>query len=422
LGEVTPDARGGGLTVAKVKAAKPGKHHDGGGTGLFLLVGKTGGRSWVQRIVINGARREIGIGGFPVVGLADARRAALANKQLAYAGGDPLAERRKTRETLSFADAVDRYLIVKQEEFSSEKHRKQWRAAMDSYAHPVLGDMPVRSVEMVDVLRVLQPIWATKTETASRLRGRIEAVLSWATVAGHRTGDNPARWKGNLAEMLGKPDKLAKTANHPALSQGDVPRWWTALAEREGMAARALEFLTLCASRSGEARGMTWGEVDLTAAVWTIPAERMKMGKEHRVPLTSEAVAILNALPRMSGSEFVFFAQRGGQLSDMSISAVMRRMQEAEASAGRPGYLDPRSKRPAVPHGLRSTFRDWAAETGVERDMAELALAHRVGDEVERAYRRSDMLERRRAMMANWGAFLRGESADLVVVPMRAVR
>jgi integrase len=422
LGEVAAEAKSGGLTVAKVKTAKPGKYHDGGGVGLFLLVDKTGGRFWVQRIVVNGKRREIGLGGFPVVGLADARKAALANKQLTFAGGDPLAERRKTREALSFADAVDRYLAAKLEEFRSEKHRKQWRAAMDAYARPVLGEMPVRSVEMADVLRVLQPIWATKTETASKLRGRIESVLSWATVAGHRTGDNPARWKGNLAEMLGRPDKLAKTTNHPALGQADVPSWWAALAEREGMAARALEFLTLTAARSGEVRGMTWGEVDLTNAVWTVPAERMKMGKEHRVPLTKEAVAILEALPRLAGSEFVFFAQRGGQLSDMSISAVMRRMQEAETAAQRPGYLDPRSKRPAVPHGLRSTFRDWAAETGVERDMAEMALAHRVGDEVERAYRRSDMLERRRAMMASWGVFLRGETADPVVVPLRGVR
>jgi integrase len=433
LGEEKTEAKSGGLTVAKVKTAKPGKHHDGGGTGLFLLVDKNGGRFWVQRIVVNGKRREIGLGGFPIVGLADARKAALANKQLAFAGGDPLAERRKTRETLSFADAVERYLAAKLEEFRNEKHRKQWRATLDTYACPVLGDMPVRSIEMADVLRVLQPIWATKTETASRLRGRIESVLSWATVAGHRTGDNPARWKGNLSEMLGKPSKLAKADNQPALAQGDVPGWWAALAKREGMAARALEFLTMCAARSGEVRGMTWGELEFQKrdmatcdtcdmATWTIPADRMKMGKEHRVPLTREAIALLEALPRMEGSDFVFFAPRGGQLSDMSISAVMRRMQDAETDAQRPGYLDPRSKRPAVPHGLRSTFRDWAAEAGVERDMAEMALAHTVGQEVERAYRRSDMLERRRAMMASWGAFLRGEALGGNVVKLGAAR
>jgi integrase len=247
-------------------------------------------------------------------------------------------------------------------------------------------------------------------------------------VAGHRTGDNPARWKGNLSEMLGKPGKLAKVGNQPALALGEVPGWWSDLEKRDGMAARALQFLTMCASRSGEVRGMTWGELEFetpdgatraTRATWVIPAERMKAEREHRVPLTAEALALLESLPRMAGSDFVFFAPKGGALSDMSISAVMRRMQEAEVKAGRAGWLDPRSKRPAVPHGLRSTFRDWAAEAGIERDMAEMALAHNVGSEVERAYRRSDMLERRRALMALWGQFLRGEKAGAVIVPMR---
>jgi len=273
-------------------------------------------------------------------------------------------------------------------------------------------------------VRVLKPIWADKTETASRLRGRIEAVLSWATVSGHRAGDNPARWKGNLAELLPKPGKVAETGNQPALALSDVPGWWRDLEGRDGMAARALQFAAMTAARSGEVRGMTWGELEIeraagvTRATWVIPAGRMKADREHRVPLTAEALALLESLPRMAGSEIVFFAPRGGALSDMSLSAVMRRMQEAEVKAGRPGWLDPRSKRPAVPHGLRSTFRDWAAEQGIDRDMAEMALAHNVGSEVERAYRRSDMLERRRAMMALWGQFLRGEKAEGNIVQM----
>ena len=417
-GEEKGETRRTGLSTAKAKAAGPGKHHDGGGNGLFLRVDPNGGRFWVQRLTIHGKRREIGLGSFPTVALADARKVALANKQLAYSGGDPLAERRKARETLTFAEAVDRYLIAKLGEFRNEKHKKQWRATLDTYAKPKLGHLPLQSIAVSDVLRVLQPIWAEKTETASRLRGRIEAVLSWATVAGHREGPNPARWKGNLSELLPKASKVAETENHPALALADVPRWWAELSLREGMAAKALQFQMLTAARSGEVRGMTWDEVDSVSqgATWSIPGPRMKTRRAHRVPLTAEAAAILKSLPRMEGSPYVFFAPRGGMLSDMTISAVMRRMQDAETAAGRAGFLDPVSKRPAVPHGLRSTFRQWAAERGYPRDMAEIALAHFVGSEVERAYQRSDMLERRRAMMADWAGCLRGELAKSSVI------
>ncbi|MCU9846721.1 site-specific integrase [Defluviimonas sp. WL0024] len=429
------------LTAAKLTAnLEPGKYHDGGGIGLYLRVDPNGARFWVQRITIQGRRREIGLGSPPIVSLATARRKATDNKRLAVEGGDPLAEKHRVRDALTFRDAMEKYLAKKSAEFGNEKHRKQWRATLDTYAVPVLGSMPLQAIEVRDVLRVLEPIWLTKTETASRLRGRIEAVLSWATVAGHRSGDNPARWGGNLAELLPKPSKVAKPDNHPALALADVPRWWAALSQREGIAARALQFLTLTAARSGEVRGMTWGEVEfegwdktdktdktslaIRSAVWVIPAGRMKAKREHRVPLTREAVAILldvSGMPYGDGwqkpaaSALVFPAPRGGKLSDMTISAVMRRMQEAEEKAGREGYLDPRSKKPAVPHGIRSTFRDWAAERGYERDMAEIALAHTVGSEVERAYRRSDMLERRRAMGETWGRFVRGEEGAKIV-------
>lgn len=404
------------LTAAFLaKELDPGKYHDGGNLGLFLRVEPNGNRFWVQRLTINGTRRELGLGSYPTIKLADARAKATENKRTVMLSRDPLEEKRKARETITFAKAMDLYLAKKDAEFGNEKHRKQWRATLDTYAVPVIGKVRVNAIETRHILRVLEPIWNEKTVTATRLRQRIEAVIAWATVAGHRTGDNPARWGGNLAELLAKPSKVADKGNHPALALSDLARWWEALAQRDGMAARALQFIAMTAARSGEVRGMTWDEVDLKAALWTIPASRMKAGKEHRVPLTKEAVALLEALPRIEGSPYVFAAVRGGMLSDMSISAVMRRMHESEVEAKRTGYLDPRSKRPAVPHGLRSTFRDWAAEKGFERDMAEMALAHSVGSAVERAYRRSDMLERRRAMMEAWGRFVEGAKAPSVV-------
>jgi integrase len=401
---------------------EPGKHFDG--QGLFLRVQPNGAKQWVQRIVIRGKRCEIGLGSPPAIPLATARKMALENRGAAMMGRDPVQERRDARAGLTFETAVELYLAARLDEFRNEKHKAQWKSTLDTYARPLLGPKLVADIGMQDVLKVLEPIWQGKTETASRLRGRIEAVLSWATVGGHRTGDNPARWKGNLSEILPKPSKLAKSDNQPALALGDVSRWWADLAQREGMAARALEFAALTAARSGEVRGMTWDELDYggrdktdltdktsaaTLATWAIPASRMKAERAHRVPLTPEAVAILESLPRTE-SPYVFHAQRGGPLSDMTLSAVMRRMQETEVKAGRAGYLDPTNKRPAVPHGLRSTFRQWAAEKGFPREMAELALAHFIGSEVERAYQRSDMLERRRDMMAAWAAFLRGEA------------
>lgn len=386
----------------------------GGVSGLYMQLLPSGGRTWVLRTRVGGKTRDMGLGGYPEVGLAAARDKAREAKDKIRQGIDPVEERKAARASLiaarnrglSFADAVDRYLASRLEEFRNDKHKAQWRSSLDSYAKPQIGDMLVQDITVQDVLLTLQPIWASKTETASRLRGRIEAVLSWATVAGHRTGDNPARWGGNLKELLPKPSKVAKSDNQPALSLADAPTWFADLRAREGMGSRALEFLTLCASRSGEVRGAIWDEIDLDNALWVIPAARMKMDREHRVPLTPAAVALLKALPRFEGNSLVFPAARGGQLSDMTLSATMKRMHESEVEAGRKGWLDSRNGRPAVPHGLRSTFRDWAAETGQARDMAEIALAHRVGSDVERAYRRSDMVERRRAMMAEWAQFL----------------
>lgn len=387
----------------------------GGVSGLHLQVTLSGARSWILRTTIGGKRRDLGLGAYPDVGLAQARERAREAKDQVWRGIDPIEERKATRAALvaaqkrglTFAEAFERYAEAKLVELGTDKDRIRWRSSIERYALPHIGEMLVGDLAVQDILRVLEPVWHDKTETASRVRARIEAILSWATVAGHRTGDNPARWRGNLDQLLPKPGRIADKENHPAVALDQVTAWFSYLRKREGIAARALEFLTLCTCRSGELRGATWDEIDTKTKVWTISAERMKADKEHRVPLTDQALAIIEAMPRRADSPYIFAAPRGGQLSDMSISGVMRRMQAHEVKAGRVGWLDPRSGRPAVPHGLRSTFRDWAAErTDFPRDMAEIALAHTVGSEVERAYRRGDMMEKRRQMMADWAAFL----------------
>ena len=397
----------GKLTATFVKNIKqPGSYSDKTGTGLRLRVKPDGRKNWIQRFTINGKLREAGLGSPPVVTLAMAREQALLNKRMAYEGKDPIEERRNRKPGLTFAEAIERYLAHKLAEFRNEKHRKQWRATLDSYATPIIGARDVETLTLNDMLAVLQPIWTTKTETASRLRQRIEAVLSWAAVAGYRIEANPARWKGNLSEVLPKPSKVATKRHQAAVNLSDAPAFWQRLCGMDGMSALALRFLCLTAARSGEVRGMRWDELDLDKRLWIIPAERMKAGREHRVTLSDPALGLLETLPRLLNSELVFFSPKGGPLSDMALSSVMRRMDEAALKAGAPRFLDPQSGRPAVPHGLRSTFRDWAAEQGYDHIIAELALAHHVGSTVERAYRRSDLVERRRDMMANWAAFL----------------
>lgn len=412
------------LTDLEVRRLKPRDGRGsmvavGGVAGLYMQILPTGGRTWILRTRVGDKTRDIGLGGYPSVTLSMARGKAREARTKIEQGVDPVEERKAARAALvaarkrgiSFRDAVDRFCEVRLGDIRGERNKAQWRSALDRYAAPEIGDMLVSDVTPQDVLRVLEPIWQTKTETARKLRIRLEAVLDWAKAHGHREGENPAAWKGNLKAMLPDPGKVAKGDNQPALALAAVSVWWAALRQRDGTGARALEFLTLTAARSGEVRGATWDEMDGldgNAPMWVIPAARMKMGREHRVPLPPSAVALLKALPRFADNPLVFPAARGGQLSDMTLSATMRRMHADAVEEGGKGWLDPRSGRAAVPHGLRSTFRDWTAERGFDRDMAEIALAHNVGTEVERAYRRSDMVERRRAMMAAWSAFLEG--------------
>ncbi|GLS33747.1 Integrase [Mesorhizobium albiziae] len=388
----------------------------GGVAGLMLQITPGGGRSWLLRTMVNGKRREIGLGGHDV-SLGEARERARATKGEIRNGIDPLQQKRDRRKAaiaaakrhLTFRDAVDKFLAATEVEFRNEKHRKQWRSTLDNYAMPVIGNLAVSEVTRDHTYKILEPIWTTKTETATRLRQRIERVLDWAKAHGHREGDNPAAWKGNLNAMLSKPSKVATVDNQPAVQLKDAPTWFAALRKRDGTGARALEFVTLTAARSGEVRGMEFSEIDWKAKLWTVPASRMKMKKQHTVTLSDAAIAILTAMKdaATADSKYVFPAIRGGMLSDMTLSATMKRMHESEIEAGRTGWLDKHSGRPAVPHGLRSTFSDWVGDmSDYPRDMREFALAHAISNDVEASYRRETMVEKRRAMMADWADFL----------------
>ncbi|MEB8386884.1 site-specific integrase [Rhodobacteraceae bacterium KMM 6894] len=363
-------------------------------------------------------RRHIGLGSYPTVSLAQARELALEEARKIKSGIDPIAARieernaraSEKRQSITFAKAFDRFHETKIEgEKQNAKHIKQWRSTIEKYASPFIGDKPISAITMEDVLAVLEPIWQTKNETASRVRQRIETVLDWAKVMKMRDGENPARWKGNLAQILPSSAKIKTVDGHPAIALDEMSVWFNLLRNRGGIAALALQFLTLTATRSGEVRGAMWEEIGWKQNIWTIPAERMKAKAEHRVPLSSVAVDLLKAAPRMKDCPFIFPSPRNGQMSDMTISAVMRRIQETEVREGKVGFLDSRSRRPAVPHGLRSSFRDWAAErTSYPREIAEMALAHTVGSDVERAYRRTDMVEKRRQIMEDWATFCVG--------------
>lgn len=393
------------LTVSKLSA--PGFHFVGGVQGLALqIIG--GSRAWVLRATIGGKRRDMGLGPYPEVTLAHARDKAREARELIRQGVDPIAKQQAAQSALraavaeaqTFKQCAEKYIKAHSAGWKNAKHRQQWGNSLEQHAYPVLGGILVRDVKLPQVLAVLEPIWTTTNETAVRVRGRIETVLDWATARGLREGANPARWRGHLDKLLARPSKINNAEHHPALPLGAVGAFMVRLRAADGMGARALEFAILTAARSGEVRGATWAEIDLTGKVWTIPAARMKAGKEHRVPLSAPTLAVLAALPKAEPGALVFAAPRGGKLSDMTLAAVLRRMDV-----------------PAVPHGFRSTFRDWASErTNYPRDAAEMALAHAIGDKVEAAYRRGDLFQKRRLMMEDWANFLaRIEQAAHVV-------
>lgn len=403
------------LTDRKLKSTHlaVGRHYDGGGNGLHLLVRESGSKGWVQRIRVHGKYVDLGLGSYPAVSLGRARQIAFENKSIVAEGKDPRLVTTKPQKVLTFSEVADAVVAMKAKELSNAKHRAQWASTLDTYAKPILGNLPIDQIEVEQVLDVLQPIWSDKHETASRIRGRLEAVFDYAIARKIRPAPNPATWKGNLAALL--PSKISSSAakHHPALQISDMKRWWSKLLQRDGMGTKALQFLVLTAARSGEVRGMTWSEIhnidsDDGEPIWIIPSNRMKARVEHRVPLTPQMMDILTSFPRHSRSDLVFYSEKGRQLSDMTLSATMKRIHETEVENGGIGFIDITSQKRSVPHGTRSTFRNWAAENGFESDMAEIQLAHKVGTAVTRAYLRTDMIEKRRQMMVSWGEFLSG--------------
>lgn len=411
------------LTVKRVQklANSPGRYHDQ--FGLYLQVPVPGKMprpmraSWLFRYERNGRERWLGLGALHTYSLEEARELARKARQQLDQGIDPVDARRADHQaraleaarTLTFEQAAAQYFDAHERKWRNKKSRDQFLSSLKAYAFPKIGRLPVAAIDTGLVLKVIEPIWQTKTETASRVRGRIEAILDWAAVRGYRTGDNPARWKGHLGEVLPARVAIQKPKHHAALPFADLPEFLTALRQREGIAPLALEFTILTAARTGEVIGARWDEFDLDAKLWTIPAARMKAGKEHRVPLSDRAFEVLRVLPREAGNSFVFIGpKKGTAISNMAMAKVMERMERTDITV----------------HGFRSTFRDWAAErTAYPNHVVEMALAHTIADKVEAAYRRGDLFDKRRRLMVEWAKFCATEPTSAAeVVPIRGVR
>jgi len=417
------------LKVSKLKAS--GFYADGGG--LYLQVKAAGGRSWVFRYRIGGRKtpRDMGLGSAADVSLADAREKADAYRDALRAGIDPIDARKRAdaaaaldaAKAISFQDCATAFIASQKDGWRNSKHAGQWTATLEAYAFPTMGKLPVADIGIEHVLKVLeQPcadlpgkptLWKGKTETASRVRGRIEAILDWAKVRKYRTGENPARWRGNLQHSLPKRTKVQKVKHHAALPYGEIGAFVQTLRAKEGTAARALEFLILTTARTSEVTGARWREIDMDAALWTVPADRIKGGKLHRVPLSPSAVEVLKAQLKTQGKAdadaFVFPGGKAKKpLSENAMLALLARMKRDDLTA----------------HGFRSSFRDWAAEqTNYPREAAEMALAHVISDKVEAAYRRGDLFEKRRRLMEDWGKFCATVAKAGSVVPInRAAR
>ncbi len=387
------------LTDRTVKAASSrGMYPDGGN--LWLQVSAFGTKAWIFRYAVDGKTHDMGLGSARDVSLAEARRKAERWRKCLVDGDDPIhlrdaelaAKKAALAISMTFKECAEAYIMGHSAGWKSAKHASQWTNTLNAYAYPVLGELDVNTINVGLVMKVLEPIWTTKTETASRVRGRIEVILDWAAVRGYRSGDNPARLRGNLDKLLPARSRVQKVEHHRALPYSEIGDFTVALRTIGGVGARALEFTILTAVRTGEARGAVWEEVDFKEKVWTIPAARMKGGREHRVPLSAAALRILEEMKPAGTEGFIFPGQKEGQsISDMTMVQVLKRMKLYDR---------------AVPHGFRSTFRDWAAEqTAFPREVAEMALAHAIGDRVEAAYRRGDLFNKRRKLMEAWAKY-----------------
>jgi integrase len=398
------------LSATKVKSLKkPGDYLDG--RGLYLQVRNQSSKSWILKYSMQKRAREMGLGSAFDFDLADARDMRDRYRKLVKLGVDPI-EHRKTEtaertaekaKAVTFKDAATRYIAANRSGWKNIKHASQWEATLKAYAYPTIGALPVQAIDTALLMKVLEPIWSTKPETASRVRGRIESVIAAAKARGEFKGENPATWKGHLDKLLPKTSKVRSVENHAALPYADLPAFVIELHKREGIAASALEFLILTAARTGEVLGATWDELDLRKSVWTIPDERMKNGREHQVPLSAPAVAVLERMSKITnGGNYVFFGQSSGRsLSNMALLVLLRRMERHDITS----------------HGFRSTFRDWAADHGYQDAVAEAALAHTVPDAVVAAYRRTTFFELRKQMMDDWATFATSDptrSADVL--------
>ena len=406
----------GKLNAAKLRTlTRPGAFGDG--AGLYLQVRGAEQRSWLYRFKLHGKPHLMGLGALADVSLAEARDAAAAARKLVRQGTDPIARRRAERTEAAaraglntFAEVADAYIAAHAASWRNAKHRQQWRNTLDTYARPVLGNLGVAMVDTGAVMRVLEPIWREKPETASRLRGRIQAVLDYATARGWRTGDNPARWRGHMDNLLPSRSKIARVEHHAALPWREIGAFMADLAKQEGVGALALRFAILTAARTGEVIGACWPEIDMATGVWIVPAQRMKAGREHRVPLSEAALDVLRQAAMLAMKQepasFVFPGGKAGKpLSSMALLMLLRRMERGDLTA----------------HGFRSTFRDWCAEaTNYPREVAEAALAHTLRDRTEAAYQRGDLMEKRRRLMAEWAGFCAKQMPAGQVVQLRA--
>jgi integrase len=386
------------LSSRKMSALiKRGLHTDGGG--LYLQVSRYNTKAWIFRFKQNKKSRQMGLGPIHTVSLAMAREKAGECRNLLRDGIDPIEQRRavkaakglETAKMMTFKECANTYISAHSAAWKNIKHINQWTNTLKTYVNPVFGHLDVSAVDTGLVMQVLEPIWTTKTETAGRLRGRIESILDWATVRKFRDGENPARWKGHLDNLLPKLSKVRKVKHHAALPYDELGNFMVGLRKQKGISASGLEFLILTGCRTSEGIGAAWTEIDFDKAVWTIPSERMKSGKEHRVPLSAAAVKVLKGMKDIRLSDYVFpGSKKNMPLSNMAFLQLLKRMKRSDLTV----------------HGFRSTFRDWAAErTNYSREVAEMALAHAVGDKVEAAYRRGDLFEKRKGIMKDWASF-----------------